>query len=284
VQGWGDIALLQAILGQFGTTGAYYLVVTSVSFLSILWTPAAGALYPALSSSYTSEGPQGVSEKLGVAMRLVNLTVLPTGTALAVIAPTALEAVYGPSLVVGAVPFAILAVTIIFSAQSLLLITTLQAIGKTKPILGISLAATIIDLAAVGLGARPLGTTAGAIGRALLALGMMVLAWWTLRRVLHVPLTQGLSKALLVALLTGTLLAIVDYVLATNLYLAPLYRLPALVITFALSFLSVSRELSVFTEDDFELLGNALPNVLRPSLDLVERLLIHGGGARRNTI
>src|SRR5256712_12418527 len=94
LQGWGDIALLQAILGQFGTTGAYYLVVASVSFLSILWTPAAGALYPALSSSYTSQGSKGVSEKLGVAMRLVNLTVLPTGTALAVIAPTALVAVY----------------------------------------------------------------------------------------------------------------------------------------------------------------------------------------------
>ena len=134
LQGWGDIALLQAILGQFGTTGAYYLVVTSVSFLSILWTPAAGALYPALSSSFTSQGPTGVSEKLGVAMRLVNLTVLPTGTALAVIAPTALEAVYGPSLLAGALPFAILAITIIFSAQSLLLITTLQAIGKTKPL------------------------------------------------------------------------------------------------------------------------------------------------------
>jgi O-antigen/teichoic acid export membrane protein len=195
-----------------------------------------------------------------------------------------LEAVYGPSLVAGAVPFAILAVTIIFSAQSLLLITTLQAIGKTKPILGISLAATIIDLATVGLGARPLGTTAGALGRALLAIGMMVLAWWTLRRVLHVPLTHGLSKALLVAIFTAAPAAIVDYALATNLHLASLFRLPVLVIVFALCFLTVSRELSVFTEDDFELLGNALPNVLRPSLDLVERLLIHGGGARRNTI
>jgi O-antigen/teichoic acid export membrane protein len=274
LQGWGDIALLQAILGQFGTTGAYYLVVTSVSFLSILWTPAAGALYPALSSSYTSEGPTGVSEKLGVAMRLVNLTVLPTGTALAVIAPTALEAVYGPSLVAGAVPFAILAVTIIFSAQSLLLITTLQAIGKTKPILGISLAATILDLSAVGLGARPLGTTAGAIGRALLALGMMTLAWWTLRRVLHVPLTQGLSKALLVAILTATPLAIVDYGLATNLHLTPVFRLPALVIVFALSFLIVSRQLSVFTDGDFQLLENALPGALRPALDTAEHLLL----------
>jgi O-antigen/teichoic acid export membrane protein len=217
-----------------------------------------------------------VSEKLGVATRLVNLTVLPTGTALAVIAPTALEAVYGPALVAGAVPFAILAITIIFSAQSLLLITTLQAIGKTKPILGISLAATIIDLAAVGLGARLLGTTAGAIGRALLALGTMTLAWWTLRRVLYVPLTHGLSKALLVAILTATPLAIVDYVLAANLHLTPLFRLPVLVIVFSLSFLIVSRQLSVFTDADFELLENALPNVLRPFLNMVERFLVRG--------
>jgi O-antigen/teichoic acid export membrane protein len=273
-QGWGDIALLQAILGQFGTTGAYYLVVTSVSFLSILWTPAAGALYPALSSTYTSEGPTGVSEKLGVAMRLVNLTVLPTGTALAVIAPTALEAVYGPSLLAGAIPFAILAITIIFSAQSLLLITALQAIGKTKPILGISLAATVLDLAAVGLGARPLGTTAGAIGRALLAIAMMVLAWWTLRRVLHVPLTHGLSKALLVSVLAAVPVAVIDYALATNLHATPLVRLPALVIVFALSFLVVCRQLSVFTQADFELLGNALPRNLGRFLDVLERFFV----------
>jgi O-antigen/teichoic acid export membrane protein len=274
LQGWGDIALLQAILGQFSTTGAYYLVVTSVSFLSILWTPAAGALYPALSSSYTSEGPTGVSEKLGVAIRLVNLTVLPTGAALAVIAPTALEAVYGPSLVTGAIPFAILAITIVFSAQSLLLVTTLQAIGKTKPILWISIGATIIDLAAVALGARPLGTTAGAIGRALLAIGMMTLAWWTLRRVLHVPITQGLSKALLVAIFTAAPLAIVDYALTTNFHVVPLYRLPALVIVFTLSFVIVSRELSVFTEADFELLENAVPRFLVPQLRVLERILL----------
>src|SRR3989441_7039320 len=237
--------------------------------------PAAEALYPALSSSYTSQGPTGVSEKLRVAMRLVNLTVLPTGTALAVIAPTALEAVYGPSLVAGAVPFAILAVTIIFSAQSLLLITALQAIGKTKPILGISLAATIFDLAAVGLGARPLGTTAGAIGRALLAITMMILAWWTLRRVLHVPLTHGLSKALLVSVLSAVPVAIIDYALATNLHATPLVRLPALVIVFALSFLLACRQLSVFTEDDFELLENALPQNLGRFLHVLERFLVN---------
>jgi O-antigen/teichoic acid export membrane protein len=274
LQGWGDIALLQAILSQFGTTGAYYLVVTSVSFLSILWTPAAGALYPALSSSYTSQGPTGVSEKLGVAMRLVNLTVLPTGTALAVIAPTALEAVYGPSLLAGAIPFAILAITIIFSAQGLLLITTLQAIGKTTHILGISLAATFIDLTAVGLGATALGTTAGAVGRALLTIVMVLLASLSLRGVLHAPLTSGLRKAGVLTVFSAGPLLIVDHILTFTLRFAPLSRILALLAVFAIGYLAVSRTLSVFSENDFDILENALPQFLQPGLRLIERVLI----------
>src|SRR5207253_866372 len=118
------------------------------AFLSILWAPAAGALYPALSYDYARDGPAAVTAKLGVATRLVNLTVLPTGAALAAVAPTALEAVYGSSLRNQAIPFAILAVTIVFSAQSLILVTTLQAVGRTTHVLGISLIAVLIDFAA----------------------------------------------------------------------------------------------------------------------------------------
>jgi hypothetical protein len=47
-----------------------------------------------------------------------------------------------------------------------------------------------------------------------------------------------------------------------------------LVIVFALCFLIVSRELSVFTETDFDLLENALPHALRSPLDMIERLLV----------
>jgi O-antigen/teichoic acid export membrane protein len=274
LQGWGDIALLQAILGQFGTTGTYYLVVTSVSFLSILWTPAAGALYPALSSSYASGGATGVSQKLGVAMRLVNLTVLPTGTALAVIAPTALEAVYGPSLLAGAVPFSILAITIIFSAQGLLLITTLQSIGKTTQILGISLVATIIDLVAVGLGATALGTTAGAVGRALLAIVTMLLAWYSLHGILHAPVTRGLAKACVLTLFSAGPLLIVNYLLTFTLRFSPLSRILVLLAFFAVDYLVVSRTLSLFDESDFDLVENALPQFLQPGLRLIERVLI----------
>jgi O-antigen/teichoic acid export membrane protein len=270
IQGWGDIALLQALLGQFGTTGAYYIVVSSVAFLSILWAPVAGALYPALSSSYASDGPRTVSDKLGVAMRLVNLTVLPAGAALAAVAPTALEAVYGSSLGNQAIPFAILAITIIFSAQSLLLVTTLQAVGKTTRILGVSLGATIIDLAAVGLGASALGTTAGATGRALLAISMYFLAWVSLRNIVSVPVTNGLPKAAILALISAAPLIPIDNFLALNSHLLPLFRLPALFGVFAISFLGSSRILSAFTEDDFELLDNALPMFLHRPLGVLK--------------
>ncbi len=272
LQGWGDIALLQGILGQFGTTGAYYLVISSVAFLSILWTPAAGALYPALSYGFASRGPSAVASKLGAATRLVNLTVLPAGAALAAVAPTALEAVYGSSMRSQGIPFAILAVTIIFSAQSLLLTTTLQAIGRTTYVLGISLIAVVIDFAAVGLGATALGTTAGAVGRALLALVTTLLAWLSLRNIVQVPITHGLSKAVVLAIVSAVPLVLLDNFLTFNFGLTPVLRIPVLLGAFTISFLSGSRAISVFSEDDFELLENALPGFLHGPLRFLEFL------------
>jgi O-antigen/teichoic acid export membrane protein len=282
IQGWGDITILQGLLGQFGTTGAYYIVVSSVAFLSVLWVPAAGALYPALSSSYASKGPEAVSDKLGVATRLVNLTVLPAGTALAAVASTALQAVY-PTLGNQGIPLAILAVTIIFSAQSLLLTTTLQAVGRTSRILGISLAATTIDLAAVGFGAPALGTTAGAIGRALLAVSMLLLAWLSLRPILRAPVANGLSKAMAVAISSAVPLILVDNALSLVLHLNPIFRLLILLAVFATCFIVSSRVLSAFSENDFELLENALPEFARRALTILERLMITNRSLRLET-
>jgi O-antigen/teichoic acid export membrane protein len=274
LQNWGDITLLQGILGQFGTTGAYYIVVSSVAFLSILWTPIAGALYPSLSSSYHNQGPEAVSEKLATATRLINLTVLPTGAALAAIAPTALELVYGNTLGNQALPFAILSITIIFTAQSLLITTTLQAIGKTRQILWIGLTATIIDLGTVWFGAPVLGTTAGAIGRTLLALTTMLLAWVALRKNLQAFLAHGLPKALTLGTVSALPLFLIDTALTNTLHYAPLPRILLLVPIFFASYLAASRALSVFTPVDFDLMENALPKFLVGALRALERLVL----------
>src|SRR5438132_1687516 len=75
-QQYGDITILQAIIGQLSTTGAYYLIVSSVSFLSVLWIPVTQALYPALSASHAAGGTEAVSERLAVAFRLTTIAVL----------------------------------------------------------------------------------------------------------------------------------------------------------------------------------------------------------------
>ena len=75
-----------------------------------------------------------------------------------------------------------------------------------------------------------------------------------------------------------------DCVLAINLRLTPLVRLPALVVVFAICFPIIARQLSVFVEADFKLLENALPQLLRPSLEVMERLLIREGGDLRRDI
>ncbi len=275
LQNWGDITLLQGLIGKFSLTGAYYLTVTSVSFLSILWNPAASALYPALSSSYSNESTESVCAKLGQAMRMVNLTVLPSGIGLAAIAGTALTAIYGNQLEAQALPFSILAIAIIFSAQSVLMITTLQAIGKTAHILIISIAATAVDLVTVVVGAPIIGVMAGALGRALLAVTMTALTLIVLRRTLHVPISEGLPKGISLATLSAVPLLIVDKLLNANFQVSPTLRLIALAILFFSVYLAASRALLVFDELDFEILENAAPRFGGP-IRMLRRFLVRG--------
>src|SRR2546428_5324346 len=78
-QQYVDITILQAIIGQLSTTGAYYLIVSSVSFLSVLWIPVTQALYPPLSANHAAAGTASASDRPAVAFRLTNLAVLPLG-------------------------------------------------------------------------------------------------------------------------------------------------------------------------------------------------------------
>src|SRR5207247_3552820 len=88
-QQWGDMGIVYALLGPIAL-GPYYLVVSSVSFLSILWIPVNQAIYPALSAAHSDDDIQGVSYRLALAFRLINLSPLPIGVSLAAFSPTGL--------------------------------------------------------------------------------------------------------------------------------------------------------------------------------------------------
>jgi hypothetical protein len=90
----------------------------------------------------------------------------------------------------------------------------------------------------------------------------------------HAPVTKGLSKALVLALLSAAPLILVDNFLTLSFHLEPILRLPALLAVFVVLFLMASKALRVFSGDDFDLLENALPRFLTPLLRTLERILV----------
>jgi len=274
-QQWGDMGIIYVLLGPT-ILGPYYLVVSSVNFLSVLWMPVNQAIYPALSAAHSTGDPREVSDRLGTAFRLINLTVLPISAALAVITPTALDIVYGQSYVGEALTLSILSLSSIFVAQGVLLVTTMQAVGHTRQYLGVTLASTLVFMGFVGLGALPLGTLAGAIGRALLSILIVVLAKLTLRREISTHVNSALSKAIPLAVGVALPLLALDQFFLMSHPFRPIFQLIILFGLFVVLYGGISRQLRVFHHGDFAMLHDVLPGRLRPILKMIQRIIVSG--------
>jgi len=273
-QQWGDVGIIQFRLGQLPTTGGYYIVISSVGFLSAFWFPVANALYPALSAAQGRGDWEGVSDRLSFAFRLTNLAVLPLGVAVAAVASTALIVAYGDAYAPDAIPFAILTITSVFQAQTAILTTTLQAFGKTRVLLWVTLTATVIDLSWVWFLAPILGTTAGAIGRTLLYASTVYLSYRVLLPEVRTHPFQGFAKALILALGVGVPLFVTNELFLTYTTVRPLLKLPILLAIFAGAFLALSRELHIFHAGDFAILKDVLPHRYHRFLRRLERLIL----------
>ncbi len=275
-QQWGDIGIIYALLGP-SIEGPYYVIVSSVSFLSALWTPVNQAIYPALSASHSTGEAKAVSERLALAFRLINLAVLPIGAALAAITPTALEIVYGAKYVNQDLTLSILSLASVFTAQGALLITTLQAVGRTRQYLKVTLASTLVYLAIVGLGAESIGPLAGAVGRALLAISIVILARRSLHHTLSTHTTAAMSKAIPLAAGVALPLLLLDqfFLLYYHpIWLRPIFQLVILLVMFVITFAVLSRQLKVFHHGDFAMLRDVLPKRFQPYLRIIQRLII----------
>jgi O-antigen/teichoic acid export membrane protein len=272
-QQWGDLGIIYVLLGAT-ILGPYYIVVSSVNFLSVLWMPVNQAIYPALSAAHSTGDPSEVSDRLSTAFRLINLTVLPIGAALAAITPTALDIVYGPSYVGEALTLSILSLSSIFVAQGVLLVTTLQAVGHTRRYLAITLLSTVAFMGFVGFAALPLGTLAGAIGRGLLSILIVALARFSLRNEVSTHIDSAMSKALPLAAGVALPLLALDQVFLLYHPFRPIFQLIILFGLFVVLYGGISRQLKVFHHGDFSMLHDALPRILRPYLRMIQRIIV----------
>src|SRR5437867_6197790 len=272
-QQWGDMGIIYLVLGAT-TLGPYYVVVSSVNFLSILWMPVNQAIYPALSAAHSMGDPREVSDRLATAFRLINLTVLPISTALAAITPINRDIVYGETYVCEALTLSILSLSSIFVAQGVLLVTTLQAVGHTRRYLVVTLVSTIAFMGFVGFAALPLGTISGAIGRALLSILIVALARFSLRHEVSTHIDSALSKAIPLAAGVGLPLLALDQFFLLYHPVRPVFQLVILFGLFAVLYGGISRRLRVFHHGDFAMLHDALPRILRPYLKMIQGIIV----------
>lgn len=272
-QQWGDIGIIYRLLGP-ATLGPYYYAVSSVTFLSILWIPVNQAIYPALSASHMSGNNEEASERLATSFRLINLTVLPISAALAAISPTALDIVYGSQYVREGLTLSILSIASIFVAEGVLLVTILQAVGQTRKYLEITLVSTLAFMGFVALLTPSLGTLAGAIGRVLLSLLIVLLARFSLRHSYQTHVFSAIGKALPLAVGVALPLFVLDQLFLMYHPIRPIFQLVILFGIFVTAYGAISRQLKVFHHGDFAMLHDVLPAGLRPLLKRVQRFIV----------
>jgi len=254
VQGWLDVLVLSFVAGLAGA-GTYYIAVSSVGPLAILWAPLSSALFPTLSSLDGCGDEVGFRVVGARALRVATGVVLPLSLALSSVSYTALSVVFGSRYAEACLPFSILAAVSILSAYSSIYSAELQSKGSTRPILLaglVSVAAYVLLLA--GLAAR-----FGEVGAALARAGMVAVGFVVLLREVDVGLPENLLRSVLGSLLVAAPLLPIELLLDVSVYVKALVEFVVFAAVLALAY----RFVKPLSWEDLELLKAALPVKLK---------------------
>lgn len=273
-QNWADVTILYGLTGSLTNTGVYYLGFAGASILSPIAGSLTSAVFPTLSARFGRDETQAFKEALRICQRILNILVLPVGVSFAAVAGTAVTVAYGSDYLNSTIPFAILTASAIIPAYQLLMATTLQAIGQTRPLIRISAAAAITEIvltAALVPNLNVVGSTLGRLGMSVVALvityGCVKGKWW--------PETEktSLRKTILLSAVVGIVLFVFDASIARIFQVSPFIRLLLDGILFLILYVGGLATLKPLSVEDFELLKAVLPARLQYGVRLVERLI-----------
>jgi O-antigen/teichoic acid export membrane protein len=271
VQNWADVTILYAVTSSLVYAGIYYLGLAGAGILSPIAGSLTSAIFPTLSARFGGDETQAFKEALRVSQRVLNLLVIPVGFALAAVAGTAVTVAYGRSYLEAALPFAILTASSIIPAYQGLMTTTLQATRRTQPLMRISAAAAVTEVALTAMLVLPLSVAGSAVAR----LGMSTVAvvltymfvkgkWWpSMDR-------SSLGKSLVMSVLIGVVLLAFDTLAASTLQVTALIRLLIEGAIFLFVYTGALIILKPLHPQDMQILTTALPSNLRSLLRLVE--------------
>lgn len=212
-QNWLDIAVLSGIAG-LSVTGVYFIAVSSVGVLSILWTPLSSALFPTFSWINGTGNKEGINVMHIRIIRLATAVILPLSVSLAAVSRTAISVVYGEKYLDAGVPFMILSVLVILSAYSGIYFAELQAAGRTKPIFIEGLISAMVYLMLLLSLTMWLKQIGAAIARAL----MVITAFVILYNSIKMKMPDNIMKSIIMSIVMAFILSLVESFLNVSLY------------------------------------------------------------------
>lgn len=270
---WADIVIITSLTRDLSLTGIYGIVVNSAGTLTILYASMTTTIFPVLSAHHGLKKPENISKIIKTTSRYIIYIIFPSCIGLAIIAPTALTFFYGPSYTKGAIPLTILSITAIITAFTLLLTTTLTAIGKTGQQLKINIIAAISSILALIALIPPLEITGAALARLTTQTIAFTLAVYILKKELKIRLDkEALWKSVLAT--TATIPVLLTLELAISTKLTTTQTLITELLTAAAIYLSALYILKALKKQDFELLRQAFPKPLTKYINVVERIIV----------
>lgn len=277
VQQWADVTVLYAVTGSLVFTGVYYLAFAGAGVLSIVASAVSGAIFPTLSAMHGRQEAKAFRAALEVSQRVLNVSVIPIGFALAAISYTAVGVAYGPTYLAAAIPFAILVGSSIVPAYASLMTVTLQAIGWTRPLIRIWSAAALTEVVLTAGLVLPLGVAGSAVARLCMSGVAVVLAyscvkgeWWP-RIDWH-----SLAKGIVVSALVALVLFPFDFLTGGAFHIRPLIRVLLDGVVFLLMYAVGLIALKPLVPQDLDLLRANLPAGFHRWLDVIERRTVSG--------
>jgi O-antigen/teichoic acid export membrane protein len=270
---WADVVIINSLTGDSSLTGVYYIVISSVGTLSILYLPMMTTIFPALSTHHGLAKPENISNILRTTSRIIIYVIFPSCIGLAIIAPTALTFFYGPDYAKGAIPLAILSITTIIIALHSLFSTALTATEKTGQILKINVAAAITTILTLIALVPFLETTGAALARLTTQTIATALAFYALSKEIKIHLDkEALWKSALATTATVPLLLTIELVVSPK--LTTTQALITEMLTAVAIYAFALYILKALKTQDFELLKQAFPKPLAKYINFLQRIIV----------
>lgn len=266
---WADRILFFAVSLNLAWLGVYDLTIRSAASLLFIVGFIESIMLPIFTKAYSQLGKKDVTLLLQRVLRYLGFMYFPAAFGLAAVSKTVITLLYGPAYIEGAIPLAILSVSSVFMAFSLILGSALKSLGKTTAFIKISLASLTVNVIMIVSLTPFIGIIGATLARIISSFLVFILFFHELGGWINIEIdSDGLWKGLLSSLVSAALIFCFD---ALHLSSALINLLVGTVLGF-LSYVVALILLRALRREDFDIFRQILP-LLTPLIDFVERIV-----------